>query len=46
MLSSSEISEFEYEAKIKSFYVLKPFNERDNNNQEIVDFLSKLGFTI
>ena len=46
MLTSNELSEFEYEAKIKSFYILPPINERDKNNQEIIDFLSKLGFTI
>lgn len=46
MLSSNDLSEFEYEAKIKSFYILPPINERDKNNKEIIDFLAKLGFTI
>lgn len=46
LLSNSEISEFEYEAKIKSFYNMPPINERDKNNQHVIDFLLKLGFTI
>ena len=46
MLSKSEVAEFEYEAKIKSFYNMPPFNERDKNNQHVIDFLKKLGFTI
>ena len=46
MLSRNEISEFEYEAKIKSFYHLPPINERDKNNPQLIDFLAKLGFTI
>jgi len=46
MMSKSEIAEFEYEAKIKSFYYISPFNERDRNNQQLLDFLTKLGFTI
>lgn len=46
LLSSSELSEFEYEAKIKAFYNMPPINERDKNNQFVIDFLTKLGFTI
>lgn len=46
MLSKKELMEFEYEAKIKSFYTIPPINERDKNNQELIDFLKKLGFTI
>lgn len=46
MLSRNEIGEFEYEAKIKSFYNIPPINERDKNNQQLIDFLTKLGFTI
>lgn len=46
LLSHSEINEFEYEAKIKSFYNMPPINERDKNNQYLLDFLRKMGFTI
>lgn len=46
MLSRNEIGEFEYEAKIKSFYNIPPINEREKNNQQLIDFLTKLGFTI
>ena len=46
LLSKKEIAEFEYEAKIKSFYNMPPINERDKNNKDIIDFLKKLGFTI
>ncbi len=46
LLSKSELAEFEYEAKIKAFYNMPPINERDNNNQYVIDFLKKLGFTI
>ena len=46
LLSSSELSEFEYEAKIKAFYNMPPINERDKNNKHVIDFLKKLGFTI
>lgn len=46
LLSNSEISEFEYEAKIKAFYNIPPINERDKNNKYLLDFLKKMGFTI
>ena len=46
MLSNSELNEFEYEAKIKAFYNMPPINERDKNNQNVIDFLKKMGFTI
>ena len=46
LLSRSDLAEFEYEAKIKSFYNMPPINERDKNNQYVIDFLKKLGFTI
>lgn len=46
LLSKGDIQEFEYEAKIKSFYYLPPLNERDRNNQYLLDFLTNLGFTI
>lgn len=46
LLSKNELAQFEYEAKIKSFYNMPPINERDKNNQYVIDFLRKLGFTI
>ena len=46
MLSHNEVGEFEYEAKVKIFYSIPPINERDKNNQVIIDFLNKLGFNI
>ena len=46
MLDQKSLSEFEYEAKIKIFYNMPPINERDINNQYVIDFLKKLGFTI
>ena len=46
LLDHSALAEFEYEAKIKVFYNMPPINERDKNNQFVIDFLRKLGFTI
>ena len=46
LLTNNELNEFEYEAKIKAFYNMPPINERDKNNQYLLDFLKKLGFTI
>ena len=46
MLSKGDLMEFEYEAKLKSFYNMPPINERDKNNEYVLDFLRKLGFTI
>ena len=46
LLSKNELMEFEYEAKIKSFYNLPPINERDVNNNYIIDLLRKLGFNL
>ena len=46
LLDGKELMEFEYEAKIKSFYNMPPINERNRNNPQIIDFLNKLGFNI
>ena len=46
LLDHSALAEFEYESKIKAFYNMPPINERDKNNQFVIDFLRKLGFTI
>lgn len=44
LLSQSEISNFEYEARIKIFYNIPPLNERNKNIEELKPFLEKLGF--
>ena len=43
VMNNSDIQELEYEAKIKTFAVLPPMNERDNNSEILQDLLSKLG---
>lgn len=44
LLSSADVSNFEYEAKIKVFYNLVPLNERDKKLSELNKMLVKLGF--
>lgn len=44
LLTSSEIANFEYEAKVKVFYNLAPLNERSKNLPELNKLLVKLGF--
>ena len=44
LLSSKDISEFEYEAKLKIFYSIPPLNDRAKTYPELVEFLHKLGF--
>ena len=44
LLSSSDIANFEYEARIKVFYNLSPLNERDKKQPELNKLLVKLGF--
>ena len=46
LLSSNEISNFEYEARVKVFYNLVPLNERDKDWPELNKLLNKLGFDI
>ncbi len=45
LLSSNDVANFEYEARIKVFYNLPPLNERDKNIPELNNLLIKLGFT-
>ena len=45
LLSSSEVANFEYEARVKVFYNLVPLNERDKKLSELNKMLVKLGFT-
>lgn len=44
LLSSSEVANFEYEARVKVFYNLAPLNERDKKLPELNKLLVKLGF--
>lgn len=44
LLSSKEVLELQYEAKIKFFFNMPPLNERDNNIMIMDTFLAKLGF--
>ena len=44
LLSSSDVANFEYEAKVKVFYNLVPLNERSKSLPELNKFLVKLGF--
>lgn len=46
LLNKHELMEFEYEAKIKSFYTLPPMNERDVDNNYIKELLKKMGFNV
>lgn len=45
LLSSSEVANFEYEARIKVFYNLVPLNEREKDLPELNKLLVKLGFS-
>ena len=45
LLSSGDVANFEYEAKVKVFYNLAPLNERDKKLSELNKMLVKLGFS-
>ena len=45
LLSTSEVANFEYEARVKVFYNLAPLNERDKKLPELNKMLVKLGFS-
>lgn len=45
LLSSNDIANFEYEAKVKVFYNLAPLNEREKKLPELNKMLVKLGFS-
>ena len=42
---STDIANFEYEARVKVFYNLAPLNERSKNLPELNKLLVKLGFS-
>lgn len=44
LLSSKDVLDFEYEAKLKIFYNLPPLDEREKNIAALKTFLVKLGF--
>ena len=44
LLNSKDISDFEYETKLKIFYSIGPLNDRAKNYPELVEFLHKLGY--
>ncbi len=44
LLSSKDVLDFEYEARVKVFYNLPPLDEREKRNAPLVEFLNKLGF--
>ena len=43
ILSDSDIKEFEYEANMKTFFVLPPLDERSKNTEVLQTLLNKLG---
>jgi hypothetical protein len=45
LLSSKDVSEFEFESGLKIYHNLPPINERDDKSQALIEFLQKLGFT-
>lgn len=45
LLNNSDVSVFEYEAKVNVFYNLGPLNERDNHLEDLNRLLVKLGFS-
>jgi len=46
LLSSKDVSEFEYEARTKVFYNLPPLDERADNSEVLSDFLIRLGISL
>jgi len=44
LLSSKDVLDFEYEAKLKIFYNLPPMDDREGKNGHLIEFLRMLGF--
>lgn len=44
MLNSQDVSDFEYETQIDSFYKIPPLNDQSDSNQALDAFLAKIGF--
>ena len=45
ILSTNDVAEFEYEAKLNVFFNMPPLDERKDNLEKLDEFLSKLGFS-
>ena len=45
LLTSMDVANFEYEARLKVFYNLAPLNERSKSLPELNNMLIKLGFS-
>lgn len=45
LLTNKDVLEFEYEARIKTFFNLPPLNEREKNSAILNTFLYKMGFS-
>ena len=45
LLTVSDVSEFEYEAKMKMFYNIPPLDERKDSQMVLDSFLAKLGIS-
>lgn len=44
VLSSRDVTDFEYESKLKVFFNIPPLDERNRNNQALDKFLVSIGF--
>jgi len=44
LLSSKDVLDFEYEAKLKVFFNMPPLDDREKRNKSLNEFLVKLGF--
>ena len=44
MLTSQDVSDFEYETKVNVYGVIPPINDQSDSNEKLDEFLSKLGF--
>lgn len=45
LLSSKDVSDFEFESSVKVFYNMPPLNDRNEKNNDVNKMLNKLGFT-
>ena len=45
LLGSRDVSDFEYESRLKIFYNMPPLDERESKNKMLNEFLVRLGFS-
>lgn len=45
LLNSKDVSDFEFESRLKIFFNMPPLDERAKNNEKLTEFLNKLDFT-